>query len=62
MSISTQIKNGRSAGQTTLSHSIRPSSAAEKASPGYMIMQAARMQKIMEYAKVEALLLFITYL
>ncbi|HYE09915.1 MAG TPA: hypothetical protein VEF53_07035, partial [Patescibacteria group bacterium] len=32
ISISTQIKKGRSAGQTTLNHSFRPSSEAVKAS------------------------------
>jgi len=38
ISISTQIKKGRSAGQTTLNHSFKPSNAAEKASTGYLIM------------------------
>jgi hypothetical protein len=60
--ISTHIKKGKSAGQTTLNQSFKPSSAAEKATLGYMIMQATSRQKIMEYIIVEILDLFIIYL
>jgi hypothetical protein len=62
ISTSTQIKKGRSAGQTTLNQSFKPSKEAEKASLGYMIMQITSMQKIIEYNKVEILLLFMIYL
>jgi len=62
MSISTEMKKGRSEGQTTLNQSFKPSSAAEYASFGYMIMKAASRQKIMEYIKVEMLFLFMVYL
>ncbi|KUO70075.1 MAG: hypothetical protein APF77_24700 [Clostridia bacterium BRH_c25] len=62
ISISTQMKKGRSAGQTTLNQSFKPSDAAVKASLGYMTMQATSRQKIMEYVKVEILFLFMIYL
>ncbi|HQE67566.1 MAG TPA: hypothetical protein PLE05_12110, partial [Bacillota bacterium] len=48
MRISMQIKKGRSAGQTTLNHSFKPSREAAKASPGYLIMNNTRIQKIKE--------------
>ncbi|MDD3706228.1 MAG: hypothetical protein PHC45_09240, partial [Clostridiaceae bacterium] len=59
MRISTQIKKGRSAGQTTLNHSIKPSREAAKASSGYLTMNITRIQKIMEYVYVAISLLFI---
>jgi hypothetical protein len=62
ISISTQIKKGRSAGQTILNQSFRPSNEAEKASPGYLIMHMTRIQKIMEYIKTEILSFFMIYL
>jgi hypothetical protein len=62
ISISTQIKKGRSDGQTTLNQSIRPSLAEETASLGYITMQTTSKKKMIENTKVEILFFFMSYL